>query len=122
MANQRRAKPDPPAKAGANGKPGDSAAKPAPGVSLYEAQRRRTLAQAEREEFRAKELAGSLVRRDAVTKALFRMGREVRDGLENLPPRLSGILAAESDQEKIFALLSKEIQQVLSALSKEVRA
>jgi len=108
MANQRKAKPDK--------KPS------ADGVSLYEAQRRRTLAQAEREELKTKELEGTLIRRDVVEKALFSMAREVRDGLENLPARLSGILAAESKQEQIFAILSKEIQQVLEALSKEVSA
>lgn len=90
-------------------------------VSLYEAQRRRTLAQAEREELKNKELAGELVRRDAVEKALFRIGREVRDGLENLPARLSGIFAAESSQDQIFALLSKELQQVLEVMAQEVK-
>lgn len=107
MANQRKQKP-----------PADE---PKGQVSLYEAQRRRTLAQAEREELKNKELAGELVRREVVEKELFRIGREVRDGLENLPARLSGILAAESNQDQIFAILTKELQQVLEVLAQEVK-
>ena len=40
-----------------------------------------------------------------------------RDGVENLPAWLSGIFAAESDQGRIFELLSAEIQQCLEGLA-----
>ncbi len=89
------------------------------GVSLRGAQRRRTLALAIREELKNLELSGELVRRSAVKQEEFRVLREVRDALENLPARLSGIFAAEHDQQRIFALFSTEIQQVLEGLTKE---
>lgn len=103
MPNQRKQKP-----------PTDE---PKGQVTLYEAQRRRTLAQAHREELRTRELEGSLVEQAAVKKAYFEIGRRVRDGLSNLPARVSGIFAAESDQHVIHTLLTKEIQQALEGLT-----
>jgi len=60
---------------------------------------------------------GLVVEIDKVKKATFEMGRRVRDNLENLPARLSGIFAAEQDQQKIFALFTKELQCCLEDLT-----
>ena len=62
-------------------------------------------------------IAGELVPVERVQKDFFEMARRVRDGLLNLPPRLSGVFAAESNQEKIFESLTKEIHAVLTELS-----
>lgn len=62
-------------------------------------------------------LAGELVPVDRVKKEWFECGRRIRDALLNLPSRLSGPFAAESNQEKIFASFTKEIYEVLVALS-----
>lgn len=62
-------------------------------------------------------IAGELVPVDQVQKDWFACGRRVRDGLLNLPSRLSGVFAAESNQEKIFAFFTKEIHVVLTELS-----
>jgi hypothetical protein len=48
---------------------------------------------------------------------MFQTGRRIREGLLNLPDRLSDILAAERDQAKIHAIISKEIRQILEALT-----
>ena len=84
---------------------------------LAESQRRK-------EEFRAKlveldyeERVGTLVRKDLIEETAFRVGRLVRDGLLNIPSRLAGILAAETDQRKVHDLLEAEIRQVLEALA-----
>ena len=86
-------------------------------TTLYGAQTRRTQAQAALEELKLRKETGELVLRSAVEQATFASGRRVRDGLQNLPARLSGIFAAESDQARIFALFSAEIQQVLEGLA-----
>lgn len=83
---------------------------------LAESQRRK-------EEFRAKlveldyaERVSTLVRKDLIEETAFRVGRLVRDGLLNIPSRLAGILAAETDQRKVHDLLEKEIRQALESL------
>lgn len=80
--------------------------------------------QAKKEEFRAKlveleyeERVGTLVRKSEVEKEAFRVGRLVRDAVLNVPSRLAGILAAESDQRKVHDLLEKELRQALEALA-----
>ena len=62
-------------------------------------------------------IARELVPVAQVQKDWFEMGRRVRDGLLNLPSRLSGVFAAEASQEKIFELFTKEIYVVLTELS-----
>ena len=80
--------------------------------------------QAKKEEFRAKlveleyeERVGTLVRKEDVEKESFRIGRLVRDAVLNVPSRLAGILAAESDQRKVHDLLETELRQALEALA-----
>lgn len=81
-------------------------------------------AQAAEKTFKAKmaellyeERVGSLVRKDQVEAAAFRKGRLVRDGVLNVPARLAGILAAETDQRKIHDLLEQELRKALEALA-----
>ena len=80
--------------------------------------------QAKKEEFRAKlveleyeERVGTLVRKDAVEEEAFRVGRLVRDAVLNVPARLAGILAAETDQRKAHDLLEAELRQALESLA-----
>lgn len=86
-------------------------------VSYNEAERRLRLAQAEQQELKLAKIKGTLVSREAAEREAFMMGRRVRDSLENLPARLSGLFAAESDQGRIFVLFSQEIQQCLESLT-----
>ena len=71
----------------------------------------------EMREIRLRKIAGELVPVDRVKKDWFECTRRVRDGLLNLPSRLSGVFAAESSQEKIFESFTQEIHQVLTELS-----
>ena len=68
-------------------------------------------------EIKLRKIAGELVPVDRVQKDWFDAGRRVRDGLLNLPSRLSGPFAAESKQEKIFYMFTKEIYVVLDELA-----
>lgn len=80
--------------------------------------------QAKKEKFRAKlaeldylERIADLVRRAEVEAESFRIGRQVRDAILNIPSRLAGIVAAESDQRRVHDLLEQELRQALEALA-----
>jgi len=88
-------------------------------MSLNEARRRKEAALAELRELQLRVRRDELVERRAVEAQQFRIGRQVRDQLENIPPRLCGILAAETDQHKVFNLLMREIRQTLEDLTNE---
>ena len=60
---------------------------------------------------------GVLIERAQVEKEAFRTGRMIRDTLLGLPDRLAGVLASETDEKQIHALLTKELHQVLEPLS-----
>jgi len=85
-------------------------------TTLYEEQRRRTAALALREELRNQVNQGKLISREAVEKEWFKIARQVRDALENIPARLAGIVTAEKNQDKNFAHIEREIRQALEAL------
>lgn len=61
--------------------------------------------------------AGKYVDRDDVRQDAFRVGREIRDGLLNIPDRMASVLAAESDAMKIHSLLTAEIAGALKGLA-----
>jgi hypothetical protein len=80
--------------------------------------------QARRELFRSKiaeleflERVGTVVDKEQGEAEQFRVGRQVRDALLTIPDRLSGVLAAETDQRKIHAILMQELRQALEALA-----
>lgn len=87
------------------------------GDNLYAAQKRRTIALAIREELRNKKLEGELISRDEAQKEWFKLGRQVRDGLSNVPSRIAGLVASEKSQEKCFAIIEREIRQALEGLA-----
>ncbi len=59
---------------------------------------------------------GKLVEADAVQREAFKAARQVRDALLNLPDRVAGVLAAETNQFKVHQLLTKEIRRALEDL------
>ena len=87
-----------------------------PGSTLYAAQERRTRALAEREELRNLKLKGELVSKEEVEKEWFRIARQVRDALLNIPARLAGVVSAEKNYDKNFASIEQEIRQALEGL------
>jgi hypothetical protein len=52
-----------------------------------------------------------------VEKMTFELNRQTRDAMANIPARISGILAATTDQAKVFRLLNEEIQQAMEGLA-----
>jgi hypothetical protein len=87
------------------------------GLSYNEWEKRLKAAKARQEELKLQQIEGTLVLRSVVEKKVFAVGRQVRDKIENLPARLTGIFAAETDQGRLFALFSKEIQECLEGLT-----
>lgn len=67
-------------------------------------------------ELELRERTGDLVNADEVRKAVFELARSCRDALENIPSRVSAIIAAESDQNKVKETLTREIWQALQLL------
>jgi hypothetical protein len=53
------------------------------------------------------------VLRSEVEKMTFDLIRQTRDAMANIPARVSGILAATSDQSEVFRLLTQEIVQAM---------
>ena len=68
-------------------------------------------------EIKARVETGRYVDADDVKATAFNKARVVRDGLLNIPDRLSAVLAAESDPAKVHELLAAEIRNALEDLS-----
>jgi len=91
-------------------------------VSYEDARRRRELAEAEIAEMKQAEMAGTLIRADAVRSAWAAKITGARDALLQIPSRLAPVLAAEGDLVKVTALLEDELRQALAELSTPVEA
>ena len=70
-------------------------------------------AEALRKEMELKVELGHLAHVDDVHARTFRIGRQIRDGMLNIPDRMAAIIAAEPDPKKISILLTTEIEQIL---------
>ena len=80
-------------------------------------------ARAQHERFKARlaqleleQREGKLVEAEAVKREGFRVARLVRDSLLNLPDRVAGELAAETNQFKVHLRLTQEIRRALEDL------
>lgn len=60
-----------------------------------------------------------LVNADDVKRESFKAARQVRDAMLNIPDRVAGELAAESNQFKVHQRLVKEIRRALEELKLE---
>lgn len=65
---------------------------------------------------------GKLLQADRVTKALTDNAAAMRAALERLPDRLAPVLAAESDQDAVYALLEAEIGNLIDELRRVAMA
>ncbi len=71
-------------------------------------------------ESRVKTETKELVSAESVREAAFNTGRVIRDGMLNIPDRISSVLASSgSDERKIHEILTKEIRLVLEELSRD---
>jgi hypothetical protein len=83
---------------------------------IAEARAKREHHEANISAMREAQLAGMLVMRDRVESAVTALAAGVRSNFERLPDKLAEIMASESDSHKIHALLTAEIDLVLSDL------
>lgn len=83
----------------------------------WKSRARRERAEAELAELKLAEMQGQLVRADDWAAALAKRAAAFREGLLQIPARLSAQLAAESDQARIHALLEEELRQVMLQLT-----
>lgn len=78
----------------------------------------REVAEAARAEFLTRKLGGELVEVAAISKLLGTASAQIRHGLERIPDRLSALLAAESDADRIHQMLQAALDEVLDELSR----
>lgn len=90
------------------------AGRPLVAVDLFEAQRLSTLELARKRKLENDEREGRLVAVDKVAKEAFEAERTIRESVLNLPARIAGELAAETDTARIYALLDAALRQALS--------
>ena len=70
-------------------------------------------------EAKVKEELRELLPADKVYNAMFAKGRIVRDGILNIPDRISSLLAGIDDAAKIHEILTREFREVLEELSRD---
>ena len=71
-------------------------------------------------EARVKAETGELVHIDEVRSTFYAKGRIVRDGILNIPDRISSLLATIDDASQIHEILTQELRTVLEELSNAV--
>ena len=71
-------------------------------------------------EARVKAETGELVPIDEVRSTFYAKGRIVRDGILNIPDRISSLLATIDDASQIHEILAQELRTVLEELSNAV--
>jgi hypothetical protein len=70
-------------------------------------------------EARVKTEMGQLISAEKVRHAMFAKGRIIRDGILNIPDRVSSLLATINDASQIHEILTKELKEVLEELSRD---
>jgi hypothetical protein len=70
-------------------------------------------------EAKVKNEMGQLISAEKVRQAMFAKGRIIRDGILNVPDRVSSLLATINDASQIHEILMKELREVLEELSRD---
>jgi hypothetical protein len=70
-------------------------------------------------EAKVKSEIGQLISAEKVRRAMFAKGRIIRDGILNVPDRVSSLIATISDASQIHEILMKELREVLEELSRD---
>lgn len=91
-------------------------AEPGDQITYAEARTQHERFKARLAELEMEQREGKLVEADVVRKEAFKAARQVRDALLNLPDRVAGELAAESNQFKVHQRLTLEIRRALEDL------
>lgn len=87
--------------------------------TIADSRARREAADAELAELKLEKEKGKLVDAEEVRAAAFKAARTVRDSMMNIPDRLAGELAAETDHFRIHKKLTDEIRKALEGLQFE---
>lgn len=103
-----------PDRGGRNGGPDELSGKVGASYAQARAMRETYAARILQLEFQEK--SGRLVDKNDLRLRLAKLHMAVRDSLRTIPDRVAPVLAAETDQTKIHALLLKEIGQALEGL------
>lgn len=94
-------------------------AEPGEPISYAEARAQHERFKARLAQLELEQREGKLVEADVVKREAFRTARLVRDALLNLPDRVAGELAAETNQFKVHQRLVSEIRRALEDLKIE---
>jgi DNA-binding transcriptional MocR family regulator len=84
---------------------------------LYESRGRKEHYQAELAKLQVAQQRKELVSAEDVKKEAFTMGRAIRDGMMNIPDRLSAQVAAISDPREVHRVMTEEIRVALRMLA-----
>lgn len=84
-------------------------------ATLSEAQRRATIQRERKLRLENDQAEGRLVSVELVKKEAFEAERTIRESILNIPARISGELAAETDAGRVFARLDAALREALSA-------
>ena len=101
-------------------RPGAAAVAAGAAPALLEAKISREIWAARNERLKFEERAGTVVRVDRVQGLLFAKGRQVRDALFTLQPRLAPRLAAERDVRVCAQLIDEAVREILDGISWKV--
>jgi len=93
-----------------------------PADTLIEAQRRATVERERKLRIENDVLEGRLVDRAQVDKVNFEAERVIRENMLNIPSRLAGELAAESDAARVQIRLDAAIRQALNLAADNLEA
>lgn len=105
-----------PDRGGRNGGPDELAGGGRAGVSFAHARAVRETYAARILQLDFEQKSGRLVDKNELKLKLAKLHMAVRDNLRTIPDRVAPVLAAETDQAKIHAILLKEIGQALEGL------
>jgi len=81
---------------------------------------RKLAADARKAEIEVRKLEGALLERHEVERTWFEKARLIRDGLLNIPDRVSPLLASISDPHKVHQLLDSELRKALNDIADAV--
>lgn len=101
---------------------GGGADVPSHGPSLAQSRAVREAFQARLSKLEYERAVGKVVDADRVKADAFKVARQVRDSLLNIPDRVAAELAAETNAARVHARLSAELRQVLAGLAASSQA
>lgn len=88
-------------------------------ITFIEAQTRSALELAAQRRLANRQRRGELIEARLVKQVFFKLGRILRDNLQNIPSRIADLLAAETNARRCHNMLDAEIKQTLGILTPE---